>query len=93
MASIKAVKKGARVDLRMTHGQKDEIELAASLSGISMSQWALESLLSCARDTIARSNHTVMAPEDFDAFTEALDRPMNPTLRSFVEQKTVWEQQ
>lgn len=92
MATLNAPKKDARLDLRMTRDQKEELELAANLSGISMSQWALENLLSCARETISRSNHTIMAAEDFDAFVEALDKPMNPTLRSFTEQKTMWEQ-
>ena len=79
--------------LRMTSAQKEEVELAASISGISVSQWVIENLLSCARDTIARNNHTVLAPEDFDAFVDALDAPMNPTLKAFVSQKTIWEEQ
>ncbi len=91
MGTINAVKKDARLDLRMTSAQKDELELAANLSGINMSQWALENLLSCARETISRSNHTIMSPEDFDAFNDALERPMSPTLRAFTEQKTIWE--
>ena len=68
----------------MTSEQKEEVELAASLSGISLSQWSLENLLASAREVIARSGHTVMSPEDFDAFTEALDRPLNPKLERFV---------
>ena len=94
MATLAASqKKDARIDLRMTSAQKEEVELAASISGISMSQWVLENLLSCARETISRSNHTVLAPEDFDAFAAALDAPMNPKLEAFVSQKTIWEEQ
>ncbi len=92
MATISASKKDARIDLRMTSEQKEEVELAASLSGISLSQWSLENLLASAREVIARSGHTVMSPEDFDAFTEALDRPLNPKLERFVSQRSVWEQ-
>ena len=91
MATISASKKDARIDLRMTSEQKEEVELAASLSGISLSQWSLENLLASAREVIARSGHTVMSPEDFDAFTEALDRPLNPKLERFVSQRSVWE--
>ena len=65
---------------------------AHDLSGISLSQWSLENLLASAREVIARSGHTVMSPEDFDAFTEALDRPLNPKLERFVSQRSVWEQ-
>ena len=81
------------LDLRMTGQQKDEMELAANLSGISMSQWAIENLLACARETISRSNHTVMSPEDFDAFPPPFDEPMNPALAEFASRKTIWEQQ
>lgn len=94
MATLAASqKKDARIDLRMTSAQKEEVELAASISGISVSQWVLENLLSCARETISRSNHTVLEPEDFDAFVAALDAPMNPKLKAFVSQKTIWEEQ
>ena len=52
MATLAASqKKNARIDLRMTSAQKEEVELAASISGISVSQWVIENLLSCARDT------------------------------------------
>lgn len=33
-----------------------------------------------------------MALADFDAFVEALDASMNPALKKFVSQKTMWEQ-
>ena len=94
MATLAASqKKDARIDLRMTSAQKEEVDLADSNSVISMSQWVLENLLSCERETISRSNHTVLAPEDFDAFVAALDAPMNPKLEAFVSQKTIWEEQ
>lgn len=90
MATLSS-KKTARIDLRMTEEQKEEVELAASLNGISLSQWSLENLLANAREAIAKSGHTVMSPEDFDAFVDALDKPMNSTLAGFVSQKTIWE--
>ena len=86
-----AQKKDARIDLRMTRSQKEELELAASMSGISMSQWVMENLLSCARETIAKSTRTVLDPERFDEFVAALDRPMNPRLEAFANEKTIWE--
>ena len=92
MATVSAPRKSARIDLRMTAEQKEEVELAASLSGISLSQWSLENLLASAREVISRSGHTVMSPEDFDAFSAALDAPMNPKLEQFVSQRSIWEQ-
>lgn len=88
VTTIASNKKNARLDLRMTAEQK-EAKLAASLSGISLSQWSLENLLTSAWEVIARSGHTVMAPADYDTFVEALDAPMNPTLKKFVSQKTM----
>lgn len=92
VTTIASNKKNARLDLRMTAEQKEEAKLAASLSGISLSQWSFENLLTSAREVIARSGHMVMVPADYDAFVEALDAPMNPTLKKFVSQKTMWEQ-
>ena len=91
MATVATQKKDARIDLRMTSEQKEEIELAASLAGISLSQWSLENLLASAHEVIARSGHTIMSPEDFDAFSAALDKPMDSKLESFVSQRTIWE--
>lgn len=91
MATLTASKKTARLDLRLTQEQKEEIELAADLGGISLSQWSIEKLLTSARETINRSTHTVLSDEDFDAFASALERPMNPKLKAFVSEKTIWE--
>lgn len=87
MARITAARQSEHLCLRMTCDQLKELELAANLSGVNLSQRALENLLSYARETIAPNNRTIMAAEDFDTFVEALYKPMNPTLRSFIEQK------
>lgn len=78
MAGITAARQSKHLCLRMTCDQLKELELAANLSGVNLSQWALENLLSYARETIAPNNRTIMAAEDFDAFVEALDKPMDP---------------
>lgn len=67
MARITAARQSEHLCLRMTYDQLKELELAANLSGASLSQWALENLLSCARETITPNNRTIMAAEDFDA--------------------------
>lgn len=66
MARITAARQSEHLCLRMTCDQLKELELAANLSGASLSQWALENLLSCARETITPNNRTIMAAEDFD---------------------------
>lgn len=66
MARITAARQSEHLCLRMTCDQLKELELAANLSGVNLSQWALENLLSCARETITPNNRTIMAAEDFD---------------------------
>lgn len=67
MARITAARQSEHLYLRMTCDQLKELELAANLSGVNLSQRALENLLSCARETLAPNNRTIMAAEDFDA--------------------------
>ena len=67
MAGITAARQSEHLCLRMTCDQLKELELAANLSGVNLSQRALENLLSCARETITPNNRTIMAAEDFDA--------------------------
>lgn len=66
MARITAARQSEHLCLRMTCDQLKELELAANLSGVNLSQWALENLLSCARETITPNSRTIMAAEDFD---------------------------
>lgn len=67
MARITATRQSEHLCLRMACDQLKELELADNLSGVNLSQWALENLLSCARETIAPNNRTIMAAEVFDA--------------------------
>lgn len=67
MARITAARQSEHLYLRMTCDQIEELKFAANLSGVNLSQWALENLLSCAREAITQSNCTIMAAEDFDA--------------------------
>lgn len=67
MSRITAARQSEHLCLRMTCDQLKELELAANLSGVNLSQRALENLLSCARETITPNNRTIMAAEDFDA--------------------------
>lgn len=67
MARITAARQSEHLCLRMTCDQLKELKLAANLSGVNLSQWALENLLSYARETLAPNNRTIMAAEDFDA--------------------------
>lgn len=91
MATGTLGQKTNRIDIRMSDEQKRQIEEAASLSGLSVSQWSLGHLLSIAREEILRSNTISLTTESFDAFAALLDEPADPTFARFAEEKTIWE--
>lgn len=85
-------KKDARMDLRMSTKLKQLIEEAASLEGMSVSQWAIDRLATCARADIADSRRTLLEDEAFDALSAALDESPDAVFAAFAARKSVWEQ-
>ena len=91
MATATLDRKTSRLDLRLTDEQKRRIETAASLSGISVSQWSISHLLESAQQAIADQSTLRMTEEAFDAFAALLDEPVEPDFASFLTEKTRWE--
>ena len=92
MASPMMQRKSARLDLRITEDQKREIEAAASLMGISVSQWSVASLLDAARDVFLKQQKTQLSRESFDAFAKALEEPVSDDFLHFMDGSTRWNQ-
>ncbi|MCU1529241.1 MAG: hypothetical protein JWP75_3004, partial [Frondihabitans sp.] len=67
--------KDDRLDLRLTHAQKDEIEQAAAISGRSLSDFSVSALVEKAEETIRREREVSMSQQSWDAFSAVLDRP------------------
>ncbi len=84
-------KKASRIDLRMTEEQKRQIETAAQISGMSVSQWSMDRLMESSRDVIAQQKVTRLAQEAFDEFARLLDEPTSPDFARFMGEKTRWE--
>lgn len=84
-------KKSSRLDLRMTDDQKRQIETAASINGVSVSQWSIARLMESARRDIADQASMRLSSEAFDEFARLLEEPANSTFASFSSESTRWE--
>ena len=76
MATITNASKTSRLDMRMSDEQRSEIERAASVKGMSLTQWALQNLLAAARRDIQEETVTRLSMSAFDQFKSALDAGM-----------------
>lgn len=71
--------KDRRIDLRVTHEQKELLEKAASLRGISLSAYTLFYLLPAAQEEINAHEKLTLSNRDRDLFMSVLENP--PELR------------
>ena len=92
MATITDAPKTSRLDLRLTEDEKEQIERAAAICGISMSQWSISCLLDRARELILQSRTLSLSDEAFANFSQMLDEPMPASFAAFLdEEATSWE--
>lgn len=86
-----AERKTSRIDLRMGAEQKRQIEAAAWLSGMSVSQWSISRLVESARRDIAEQEAIRLSEEAFDEFASLLDEPADPAFEEFSRGATRWD--
>ncbi|BBD66671.1 hypothetical protein NIES4072_60550 [Nostoc commune NIES-4072] len=67
--------KDCRIDLRVTQEQKELLELAASLKGISLSAYTLFHVLSVAKQDIDANERLVLSNRDRDLFMSVMENP------------------
>lgn len=67
--------KNDRLDLRLTSAQKREIEQAAALTGRSLTDFSVTTLVEKAEDLIRREREVSMSAQAFEVFSALLDRP------------------
>ena len=84
-------RKTSRLDLRMTDDQKRQIEAAARIDGVSVSQWSISHLLESARRAIADQSAMRLSSEAFDGFARLLDEPASSDFTAFAKGSTRWE--
>lgn len=86
-STVTSVAKQARLDIRVTQEQKQLLEQAAQLKGLSLSAYVLSHSLEAARDIVESHERIVLSDRDRQLFMDALSNPPEPTsaLRSVVE--------
>jgi len=67
--------KAERFNIRVTQEEKALVEQAARWSHVSASQFILQAALRSAEEVLADQRSLVLAPAQWDAFVELLDRP------------------
>ncbi|HWX41763.1 MAG TPA: DUF1778 domain-containing protein [Blastocatellia bacterium] len=67
-----------RLEMRLERRAKTLIERAASLTGQTVTDFAVSNLVDSALATIERHQRLVLSDRDRDLFLQALDRPAKP---------------
>ncbi|NET38105.1 MAG: DUF1778 domain-containing protein [Cyanothece sp. SIO1E1] len=76
MSSTKA--KESRIEIRVSQEDKKLLEQAASLQGLSLSQYMLSTALDIAKEKIATHEKMVLSNRDRDLFIALIDNPPAP---------------
>ena len=90
MATIAADRRSYRIDMRMTQEQRQEIERASELKGMSLTQWALGHLLECARHDIEEETVTRLSAQEYERFLELIEQPMAANARTLMNEAPIW---
>ena len=87
--------KGARLDLRVSPEQKHLFEEAAAATQQTMTEFVVQSAEVAAHDVLADRTRFVLAPEQWAAFSSAIDRKPRvlPRLAAFLSTPSVLEQE
>jgi uncharacterized protein (DUF1778 family) len=85
MSKISSAKDN-RIDLRVTQAQKELLEKAASLRGVSLSAYTILHLLPLAQQEIAAQEKLVLSDRDRDLFLSKIENPpeLNGNLKSAI---------
>lgn len=79
--------KDSRLDLRVTLEQKELLERAAAIKGVSLSAYTLSHLLPVARQDIDSHEKLILSNRDRDLFMSVMDNPpeLKGKLKSAIE--------
>jgi len=88
-----AKRKEHRIHLRASERDVSAINRAAASVGVSVSTFILESASERAERTLADQRHFVLSSVQWQAFTEALDRPARriPELEKLLREPSILE--
>lgn len=88
---IEATNKASRFEMRLTPSQKERLDQAAEIKGLSTSQWALSNLLVAADRDIQESHVLYLDDEQWNSFIKSLDEPMPTKMVELLESEPIWK--
>lgn len=88
---IETTNKASRFEMRLTPSQKERLDQAAEIKGLSTSQWALSNLLVAADRDIQESHVLYLDDEQWNSFIKSLDEPMPTKMVELLESEPIWE--
>lgn len=88
---IETMNKASRFEMRLTPSQKERLDQAAEIKGLSTSQWALSNLLVAADRDIQESHVLYLDDEQWNSFIKSLDEPMPTKMVELLESEPIWK--
>lgn len=88
---IETTNKASRFEMRLTPSQKERLDQAAEIKGLSTSQWALSNLLVAADRDIQESHVLYLDDEQWNSFINSLDEPMPTKMVELLESEPIWK--
>lgn len=88
---IETTNKASRFEIRLTPSQKERLDQAAEIKGLSTSQWALSNLLVAADRDIQESHVLYLDDEQWNSFIKSLDEPMPTKMVELLESEPIWK--
>lgn len=88
---IDTTNKASRFEMRLTPSQKERLDQAAEIKGLSTSQWALSNLLVAADRDIQESHVLYLDDEQWNSFIKSLDEPMPTKMIELLESEPIWK--
>ena len=88
---IETTNKASRFEMRLTPSQKERLDQAAEIKGLSTSQWALSNLLVAADRDNQESHVLYLDDEQWNSFIKSLDEPMPTKMVELLESEPIWK--
>lgn len=76
--------------MRLSSKQREIIDKAVKLKGMTLSQWAIEHLVEDAQSEIEQQTIRYISNESFEKFLELLDEPPSSAAQALLETDPEW---
>lgn len=76
--------------MRLSSKQREIIDKAVKLKGMTLSQWAIEHLVEDAQSEIEQQTIRYISNESFEKFLELLDEPPSSAAQALLERDPEW---